>query len=174
MKDKEKLLSEIDKEIFLLISEDEVEQEVIDCEDLKSEIQSFVIELEARKLEISASNYGSQNAQAVSPSPSFASSDMPKLPKLQLPKFSGDPKKWQEWWDSFQVIHENTSLSDVNKFRHLKTLLEGPAATAISGIQPTNANYREAVELLQTRFAQRQLIINEHMEVLLNLKTSFI
>ena len=170
LKDKEKLLSEIDKEIFLLISEDEVEREVIDCEDLKSEIQSFVIELEARKFEISTSNYGSQNAQAASPSPSFASSDMPKLPKLQLPKFSGDPKKWQEWWDSFQVIHENTSLSDVNKFRHLKTLLEGPAATAISGIQPTNANYREAVELLQTRFAQRQLIINAHMEVLLNLK----
>eukprot|EP00795_Rhopilema_esculentum_P015985 gene15985-7317_t len=67
-------------------------------------------------------------------------------------------------------LKDKEKLLNVNKFRHLKTLLEGPAATAISGIQPTNANYSEAVELLQNRFAQRQLIINAHMEVLLNLK----
>ena len=25
------------------------------------------------------------------------------LPKLQLKKFSGDSKLWQEWWDSFEA-----------------------------------------------------------------------
>eukprot|EP00112_Aurelia_sp_Birch-Aquarium-sp1_P025255 Seg831.10 transcript_id=Seg831.10/GoldUCD/mRNA.D3Y31 product="hypothetical protein" protein_id=Seg831.10/GoldUCD/D3Y31 len=93
-----------------------------------------------------------------------------KLPKLQLPKYLGDPKRWQEWWDFYQVIHENTTLSDVNKFRHLKSLLEGPAAAVIAGIPASNANYLEAIDLLQNRFAQKQIIINAHMEALRNLK----
>ncbi len=26
-----------------------------------------------------------------------------KLPKIQLPEFSGDPLKWQGFWDQYQV-----------------------------------------------------------------------
>ena len=173
LKEKHKQLTKINEDIFLLISEDEVEEEVIECENLNSEIQSLIVELESGKVAL-------QNASTNVPTPVIPptsssvgvsqNSDGAKLPKLQLPRYFGDPKKWQEWWDSFQVIHENTTLSDVNKFRHLKSLLEGPAAAVISGIPASNANYFEAIDLLKNRFAQKQIIINAHMESLQNLK----
>ena len=48
----------------------------------------------------------------------------------------------------------------MNKFRHLKTLLEGQALTAIVGIQMIGANYENAIEILRDRFAQRNIIVN--------------
>ena len=44
------------------------------------------------------------------------------------------------------------------------------AATAISGLQLTSANYSAALEVLRERFAQKQIIINFPMESLTKLK----
>ena len=47
-----------------------------------------------------------------------------KLPKLEVKKFSGKLQDWQEFWDSFQSsIDGNESLSAVDKFSYLKSLL---------------------------------------------------
>ena len=68
-------------------------------------------------------------------------STTPKMPKFNLPKYSGDPKKFHELWDQYEVIHNNSTISPVNKFRHLKTLFKGQALTGIAGIQMISANY---------------------------------
>ena len=58
-----------------------------------------------------------------------------KLPKLVLPKFRGDITQWQSFWDSFNsTIHTNPQLSQIDKFNHLHSLLEGQAARAIQGL----------------------------------------
>jgi len=41
---------------------------------------------------------------------------------------------------------------------------------AISGLQLTSCKYDAALEVLKERFVQRQIIINSHMESLLELK----
>lgn len=44
-----------------------------------------------------------------------------KLPKLTMPTFAGDILQWQTFWDSFEsAVHDNSSLSDVEKFNYLK------------------------------------------------------
>jgi hypothetical protein len=56
-----------------------------------------------------------------------------KLPKLSLPRFSGDPTKWMPFWDSFSsAIDENNDLNDVDKFQYLRSLLEGSTVNVIS------------------------------------------
>ena len=51
-----------------------------------------------------------------------------KLPKLQLRSFNGDLTKWTAFWESFEsAIHNNTELSDVEKFNYLNSLLEHSA-----------------------------------------------
>ena len=73
-----------------------------------------------------------------------------KLPKLHLPKFTGDITKFQTFWDSFEsAIHVNTDLSSIDKFNYLKALVERPAASTILGLMLTEANYSAAVELLK-------------------------
>ncbi len=207
------LLREIDAEIFYLISDDDIEAEVIECEEIQTSIQSIIIEIETKKRAFETAGQNSpapepaadaaaveQGAVTAAPeqptpqpaativsstpeptastmaseptaasTPDLRATDVAKLPKLNLQKFFGNPKKWQEWWDSYEIIHGNPTLSAVNKFRHLRSLLEGPAAAAIAGIQTTNANYNEAIEILKDRFARKQVIINSHMESLLNL-----
>ena len=83
-----------------------------------------------------------------------------KLPKLSLKSFNGDITTWTTFWDSYEsAIHSNTSLSDIDKFNYLKSLLERSAHEAIAGLTLTSANYHEAVAILKKRFGSRQQIL---------------
>ena len=93
-----------------------------------------------------------------------------KLPKLNLKKFRGDITTWSTFWDTFEsAIDKNPSLSDIDKFNYLNSLLENTAADAISGLTLTSGNYNEAIVILKKRFGNKQLAINKHMDILLNL-----
>ena len=93
-----------------------------------------------------------------------------KLPKLSIKRFNGDLTKWVTFWDSFSSsIHSNPTLSSVDKFNYLSSLLESSAAEAIAGLTLTAANYNEAMETLKKRFGNPQLIVNRHTEALLNI-----
>ena len=82
-----------------------------------------------------------------------------KLPKLVLNRFNGDLTKWSTFWDSSESsVHNNPSLSGVDKFNYLYTLLEGTASEAISGLKLTSANYEEAIAVLKKRFGNKQQI----------------
>ena len=73
------------------------------------------------------------------------------------------------FWDLFNSsIHTNPILSSVDKFNYLTSLLESTAAKAIAGLNLTSANYDEAIATLKKRFGNPELIINRHMEALLN------
>ena len=93
-----------------------------------------------------------------------------KLPKLSIKKFNRDLTKWVTFWDSFDSsIHSNLSLLNVDKFNYLNTFLESTTTESIAGFTLTSTNYEEAVATLKTRFGKTQLIVNKHMDVLLNL-----
>lgn len=95
-----------------------------------------------------------------------------KLPKLDLKGFKGDLSKWQAFWDTYEAsIHNNPTLAPIDKFNYLISLLQGPASDAIAGLAITNANYMEAIEILQKRFGNKQQIINRHMELIINLNS---
>ena len=91
----------------------------------------------------------------------------PKLPKLSLPKYKGDVKKWHGFMES--LIHKNDEMSPIDKFNYLTTLLEEEAARAIQGLPLTNANYIVAIDILKDRFGKTQAIVTAHMDELLKL-----
>ena len=48
--------------------------------------------------------------------------------KLVLPKCKGEATKWHLFWDSFKsAVHENMTLSAIERFNYLISLLEGAA-----------------------------------------------
>ena len=67
----------------------------------------------------------------------------------------------------FSLTSFNPSLNAIEKFTYLKGQLGGPAADCIQGI--TSKNLEEGKQLLQERFANPQVIISAHMNVLLKL-----
>ncbi|XP_071177421.1 uncharacterized protein [Mytilus edulis] len=101
---------------------------------------------------------------------SLTSSQNHRLPKLTLPNFSRDILEWQYFWDSFEsTIHHNSTLSDIQKFLYLKSLLQSDAANVVSGLTMTNPNYYKAIELLQNRYGQTHKISNAYMRSLLDM-----
>ena len=92
------------------------------------------------------------------------------LPKINMRSFNGDLIAWTPFWDSYaSSVHDNPTLSDVDKFNYLNSLLKGSAREAVSGLTLTSTNY-EAIAILKKCFGIKQHIINRHMEVLLNVE----
>ena len=58
----------------------------------------------------------------------------------------------------------------MDKFHYLSSLLEGPASAAIARLKLTAPNYDEAFDTLTKRYSNVQLIIDQHMDTLLQLE----
>ena len=87
-----------------------------------------------------------------------------------MPNFSGNNIEWQSFWDSFEsAVHMNPSLLDIQKFNYLKSQLGGEASHTIDGLALTNANYKEAVNVLKERYGRSNKMIQAHMKALLDL-----
>ena len=99
-----------------------------------------------------------------------ASTVFARLPKLTLKTFSGDILKFNEFWQSYELsIHYNNTLDAVTKFNYLRNLLEGDAASSISGLSLTGVNYNEAINILHSRYGNKQVLISSHIDKLLSL-----
>ena len=67
------------------------------------------------------------------------------------------------------TVDKNEHLSDVDKFSYLNNLLNSSPAATISGLTLTNGNYKEAVNLLEERYGNQQLLVSVYFEALVKL-----
>ena len=69
-----------------------------------------------------------------------------RLLKLEIKKFDEDVINWNSFWDQFSsAIHENDSLSEIDKITYLKSFLCDSAKLTISGLSLSSKNYTEAI-----------------------------
>ena len=77
---------------------------------------------------------------------------------------------WTTFWDSFSsAIHLSEELSETDKFQYLKSLLGETAAKTISDLPLSGSNYKHEIDLLMKRFASKQVIISQDIEMLMQL-----
>lgn len=108
---------------------------------------------------------------SVPPATSQPLSATTKLPKLEIAKFSGDLRSWQKFWNQFEsTIHKNSTLPAIAKFQYLTSYLTGKAAAAIEGLPISDRNYDIAVKTLIERFGKEDVIIEDHMSRLLDVR----
>ena len=58
----------------------------------------------------------------------------------------------------------------MEKLNYLNSLLERSAREAVSELALTAADYRQAIETLKKQFGCKQLIVNKHMDALLQVE----
>lgn len=93
-----------------------------------------------------------------------------RLPKLNLPTFSGKYDEWFPFFDSFNsIIHLNTSISNVQKLQYLKSSLTGDASNVISALEISELNYEVAWGLLKERYDNKRLIVHTHLKSIMDL-----
>ena len=70
----------------------------------------------------------------------------------------------QTFRDQFNSsIHSNEDIRDVNKFNYLHSFICDKAREMISGLAPTSSNYKTAVDILQKRYGNKQVLISSFM-----------
>ena len=171
LQEKLETLRQYDSEILDLTEEDQLVTEIEQADIFKEEIYTAITKIDKPVGLISLSPRTSSHVRAPAdvPPPTRDSTHQAKLPKLTLKPFNGDITTWISFWDSYNsAIHQNTELSDIDKFNYLKSLLEKSAADAIAGLALTTANYEEAISILKKRFGNKKQIIGRHMDLLLN------
>lgn len=93
-----------------------------------------------------------------------------RLPKLDLPKFSGRYEEWFPFRDAFNsVIHTNSSLTNVHKLQYLRAALTGDASRVISSLEISEANYAVAWKLLNERYDNKRVIVQSHLKSIIEL-----
>ncbi|XP_036138905.1 uncharacterized protein LOC118644436 [Monomorium pharaonis] len=117
----------------------------------------------------------SRNVTAPSPTPSNVS-DAPsssfnvRLPKLDLPKFSGKYDEWVPFCNAFRsAIHSNPSLSNVHKLQYLRAATNGDAHKVICSLEISDENYPVAWNLLNERYDNKRVIVQSHLKALIEL-----
>lgn len=94
-----------------------------------------------------------------------------RLPKIDLPKFSGDYLQWPHFFDTFNnLIHEDSNLSKIQKFHYLKSVLVGKAADIVHSLEVSESNYDLAWTLLEQRFNNKRAIVYSHVNALFQIK----
>ncbi|GFX64673.1 integrase catalytic domain-containing protein [Trichonephila clavipes] len=171
-------LSTLDKEIENLIDIESLEEEIVTREEYRDK---FIIwKIRAERYVESVSNTAIQNSVENHPqnitlplnsTVSSVLSNQPCLPKLTLESFSGkDISSFPSFWVRFKsAVHENSSLNDVDKFSYLKSVVTSDAELAIRGLTLTSENYAKAIKILENRFGRKELIVDFHINRLLNL-----
>lgn len=92
-----------------------------------------------------------------------------KLPKLNIPTFTGNLKDWHTFNDLYKsLIHTNDSLTSSEKFQYLLSLLSGEALTLIKNLPLSSENYDIAYNNLTSRFQNKRLLANFYWEAINN------
>ncbi|XP_054720795.1 uncharacterized protein LOC129230420 [Uloborus diversus] len=90
-----------------------------------------------------------------------------RLPEISLPKFNGKYEEWFLFKEQFNsIINSNSSLSDSQKLYYLKSSLIGRAKE----IETIDDTYQSLWKALTERFENKRLIVNSHIQELLNIQ----
>ncbi|XP_054716907.1 uncharacterized protein LOC129226330 [Uloborus diversus] len=167
---KAELLKKIDDDIEPLLELEEYEKELISAYKYAEKVSNTIFRAEGKLKEIKSSNNSQVNISSNMSEKLIYETKQVKLPKLNIQKFYGDCTQFYSFYNTFKVsIHENETLSKTEKFNYLKSYLGGPAANAIAGFEISDENYDSALQILKERFGQKDVIINSHVNKLLNL-----
>lgn len=95
-----------------------------------------------------------------------------KLPKLEPPKFSGSYSEWTDFKNEFTtMIIQETDLNDIDRFRFLRSCLNGNAKLILSKMEASKENFQSAWKALCNRYENKALILQSHIMEIMQIDT---
>ena len=161
----------LDEEIEEAMDEADVEEEINDAVAFSSKIDEALY-LAQQKLQETKE----ADVQAIQETGRHSNhhAKTGRLPKLELPTFDGEPKKWYDFWVIFNAaIHTRSDLAEIEKLQYLKAQLRGAALKLIDGFRLTAANYEMVIEMLQDAYGDTDAIIDAHIIQLAELRSPY-
>ncbi|XP_053685940.1 uncharacterized protein LOC128735483 [Sabethes cyaneus] len=160
--------------IMQIINEDQKvdqEEKLIQFERLYNDVQVLIETL------IDAHNQNANRTRAVAQVPDAQHSSQAQqfvihqqALRAPLPSFDGRYENWPKFKSMFQDLMRNSPDSDAVKLFHLDKALIGSAAGIIDAKTIQDNNYQQAWQTLEQRFENKRLIIDIHIQGLMQLK----
>ncbi|XP_061724321.1 uncharacterized protein LOC133530427 [Cydia pomonella] len=120
----------------------------------KGELKTALLKLSSEIAPVNTSNQ-------ITVSNTNTSNSEVRLPRISIPTFSGNYTEWQSFHDLFvALIHNNSSLENVQKLHYLKSSLTGDAEVLLRQFSITGENYTEAWAILKKRYNNKRYIAN--------------
>lgn len=89
--------------------------------------------------------------------------------KSKYPNLGGDYKEFSSFIDLYgALVDKNTSLSEIEKFNYLLSVLDGPPLSLIRTIPRTSDNYEIAYNTLNNRYSNKRIIAQMHSAAIEN------
>eukprot|EP00795_Rhopilema_esculentum_P006521 gene6521-11985_t len=164
-----RILTKVNEEIFELLDEEAIEGDVLESEKNKPTFNQLFVNLKVGRL----TKYEQQGQVSKNHQLMFFLLPHQTLPICQNSIFlriMGIRKNGKSDGILLKLFTAAKQYLGQTKFRQPWTLLEGQVTAAVSGIKTTDTNYEIAIDVLRDRFAQKQVIINSHIDALKNLQ----
>ncbi|KAB0794840.1 hypothetical protein PPYR_11679 [Photinus pyralis] len=143
---------EIHNNMIMLLKEDE-EFEGQDI--VRREIDTFYYKTKALYNDMFQASVSVENARP----PVVRNESNVKLPKISIAVFDGNLKNWPTFYDLFKkLIHENTSLANIEKFQYLLSFVDKAPLNLLKGVPLTEDNYSIAFDSLVKRYQNKRLL----------------
>lgn len=145
---------------------DQMEADIEAADQYRRQVRSYRLQAVQALDKITRTDPGEPNHSEVGSTDSVLGNV--KLPRIELPRFSGDVLEWQSFWEQFEALVGQATIPDISKFGYLQSSLDGEAKRVIQGLPLTAANYPIACSVLRERFGKPTRIIFAHIQALLN------
>ena len=101
----------------------------------------------------------------------FVESKSVRLPKMELPKFDGNPKGWLPFYTHFSKINGDETIATEDKYYYLMSSLvtDSRPRKLVERFPNTKEGYTSAFALLQQRYGKPEVLTELYIRELLNL-----
>ena len=96
-------------------------------------------------------------------------SNTAKLPKLKITPCKGTPTDWVRFENMFVTQVHNRSISAEEKFGYLLEMVSANVRARIANLKPGEVGYKVTWERLKAEYGQDKLVVNPHLEEIMNL-----
>ena len=146
-------LKTLDGEILDLTKENDLGNEIEQADSYKEEIYDAMIAIEKLCAAVCAAETPPAPLR-ITASPTatpLTDSSRVNVPKLSLKPFDGDFTTWTTFWDSYEsAIHKIPTLSEIDNFNCLKSLLDRTAQRGLCWLNPHLCQLWGCIHSLET------------------------
>ena len=90
------------------------------------------------------------------------------IPRLELPRFPGDPLEWSQFISLFKCLVHDQPLTDTQRMTYLQRAFTGNAKRAIGGMLNHGHLYKSALTELEEQFENEELVAGAFMKTVLD------
>ena len=91
-----------------------------------------------------------------------------KLPKLKISPFNGTVNDWVHFENMFVTQVDAKLISDEEKFGYLLEMVNGKVKKIYSNLKPSSTGYTTAWERLKREYERTKLVVNAHIDEVVN------